>query len=72
MNNKNITHVINALNRINHELAKGPNYHGAHQLKLLRKAHARLTKQLNEFTKPSARPRPLPPVHYQKSLFTNR
>ena len=67
----NIQRVIQALASINHELAKGPNYHGAHQLRLLRKAHARLTKQLNEFTKPSAKPRPLPPSHFQQTLFTN-
>lgn len=74
MNNKNIQHVIQALANVNHQLAKGPNYHGAHQLRLLRKAHARLTKKLMEFTNPKAKPRPLPPPpsSLQRTLFTNR
>lgn len=70
----NIQRVIRALASVNEQLAKGPNYHGAHQLKLLRKAHAKWTKKLQEFTNPKAKPRPLPPPpsSFQRTLFTNR
>ncbi len=56
----NIMRVTLALQRINYELSKGPNYHGAHQLKVLRKARAKLKKQLDQFINPKAPARPLP------------
>lgn len=56
----NIQRVTIALQRVNYELSKGPNYLGAHQLKLLRKTKAKLTRQLNQFINPAAPARPLP------------
>lgn len=56
----NIQRVTLALKRINTELSKGPNYHGAHQLKVLRKAKAKLKKQLDQFINPQSPARPMP------------
>lgn len=58
----NIQRVTLALQRINYQLSKGPHYHGAHQLKVLRKAKAKWKKQLDQFINPQAPARPLPRI----------
>lgn len=72
MNNRNIQHVVNALARIKQAMAKGEKLTGAHQWKLLKKAHAKYSKQMQEFTNPKAPARPRPMRlndHMQAQLF---
>ncbi len=60
-----VQRAIDALNRINKRLSVGEQYIPAYELKVLRKAHAKWTKVINEFTNPKAPARPLPTTRHQ-------
>lgn len=63
----NAKRVKENFDRVEAQIKKGEQYHGAHQWKLLKKARAKWNKKMKQFTDPKAKARPLP-----LPLFQNR